>query len=254
MTLQTRISGNFSHGQNNASYKNELSIGGTSLLQAISAARSGAKVNFIGRTGCDVFGQKTIEGLRREGIQHSSLLQDMDETPLFAYILDDSETTTITPQFTDIVSDMILPDTSLNTRTLLLLNNDVDLSINEALINRANERGGKTILCDAHSENADYIITQDKNCDTENALIFSYDSLDICRYKGQEFIVNIDQDIVDTSGAFDNFCGAFAACIQAGLDVDRAIRHALISAQLSASKQGLYESYPYLDDIQKLKT
>ena len=48
-----------------------MAAGGKGANQAVAAARLGGEVVFIGKVGADMFGQKTIELLRNEGIDTS---------------------------------------------------------------------------------------------------------------------------------------------------------------------------------------
>lgn len=57
-----------------------MNPGGKGANQAVASARLGGKVSFIGRVGKDVFGDQTIAGLNKEGINVDHLKQD-PETP-----------------------------------------------------------------------------------------------------------------------------------------------------------------------------
>ncbi len=50
--------------------------GGKGANQAVAAARAGGKVTFIGRVGCDMFGDEAIAGFRRDGINLKHLVRD----------------------------------------------------------------------------------------------------------------------------------------------------------------------------------
>jgi ribokinase len=59
-------------------------------------------------------------------------------------------------------------------------------------------------------------------------------------------------EVVDTTGAGDSFCGTFTACLHEGKTPEIAMRYATAAAALSCEKQGTIESYPYLSDIEEM--
>ncbi len=65
--------------------------GGKGANQAVAAARAGAHVTLVARTGRDGFGQGAIEGLRKEGIDTSCILADPDLASGVAFILVDAQ-------------------------------------------------------------------------------------------------------------------------------------------------------------------
>lgn len=57
---------------------------------------------------------------------------------------------------------------------------------------------------------------------------------------------------IDTTGAGDAFCGAFAAAIAAGAAIDDAVRFASAAGALATTKHGAVPSLPYRADIDHL--
>jgi ribokinase len=57
-----------------------MAAGGKGANQAVAAARAGGHVQFVGRMGRDIFGERAIEGLRRDGIDVSCVLKDEEES------------------------------------------------------------------------------------------------------------------------------------------------------------------------------
>ena len=62
--------------------------------------------------------------------------------------------------------------------------------------------------------------------------------------------LKLDQ-VVDTTGAGDCFCGTLAASLHAKFAFGSALRRASVAASLSCPKEGAQESYPFLGDIEK---
>lgn len=58
------------------------------------------------------------------------------------------------------------------------------------------------------------------------------------------------KDIIDTKTSFDSFCGCFAACIQAGLPLSRAINIAHHAALLSAKQKHGADRIPYIGHVE----
>lgn len=57
-----------------------MSPGGKGANQAVAAARGGGSVTFVARVGQDTFGQRSVEGLRQDGINVDYVIQD-EESP-----------------------------------------------------------------------------------------------------------------------------------------------------------------------------
>lgn len=56
-----------------------MAAGGKGANQAVSAARAGGQVAFLGRVGNDLFGQQALAGLDRDGIDVQGVLRDPAE-------------------------------------------------------------------------------------------------------------------------------------------------------------------------------
>jgi ribokinase len=67
-----------------------MAPGGKGANQAVAAARLGAEVTFVARLGTDVFGDRAVEGYRREGIDTSFIVRDPDAPSGVALIFVDA--------------------------------------------------------------------------------------------------------------------------------------------------------------------
>ena len=59
------------------------------------------------------------------------------------------------------------------------------------------------------------------------------------------------EEVIDTTGAGDCFCGTFAACIHEDRPIAEALRMATVASGLSCLKEGTLPSYPYLSEIEE---
>ncbi|MCL2744834.1 MAG: ribokinase [Planctomycetaceae bacterium] len=65
--------------------------GGKGANQAVAVARLGGNVTFIAKVGTDMFGDKAIEGYRKEGINTDLILRDPEHATGVALILVDAD-------------------------------------------------------------------------------------------------------------------------------------------------------------------
>ena len=68
-----------------------MAAGGKGANQAVAAARLGAEVTFVARLGQDMFGDKAVEGYRREGIITDLIVRDPQQPTGVALILVDDK-------------------------------------------------------------------------------------------------------------------------------------------------------------------
>ncbi len=60
------------------------------------------------------------------------------------------------------------------------------------------------------------------------------------------------EELVDTTGAGDCYCGTLTACLHAGKSLPEAMRYASGAAACSVKKEGAQNSYPYLSEIEEI--
>jgi ribokinase len=269
----------------------ETSVGGQGLNQAIAAIRAGAKVAIIGCVGDDDFGASIQNRLRQEGISAAGISKSDSSTGLqttiqsaegFYSTSDLSANNTMTP-------DQI-PSEYLGKHSLLLLQTQIDMQHNEAVLELAKSKGAATIMNLSPSinltrkalDNLDYLIVNHAEAmrlaeklglKTENdALKIAHGlategSLCCVVTLGEKGAVAVDyttpndrsawsinamelDDVVDHSGAEDAYCGTFAACIYAGMPLHRAMKRAGIAGSLACKTHGIKSAFAHLDDIE----
>ncbi|MCO5293774.1 MAG: ribokinase [Homoserinimonas sp.] len=86
-------------------------------------------------------------------------------------------------------------------------------------------------------------------------LIVTLGSAGSVYYRNGEQVAEIEAlkvSAVDTTGAGDTYCGAFAAALAEGQEVRQAIRFATAAAALSVQKEGAVPSIPLRDEVDAL--
>ena len=63
-----------------------MNAGGKGANQAVAAARYGGRVTFVGRVGDDMFGRRTLEAMRQDGIDTSCVAVDREHSSGIALI------------------------------------------------------------------------------------------------------------------------------------------------------------------------
>ncbi len=248
-----------------------LDITGHGALQAISAARCGARVSLISAIGTDLLGKYALDILRKEGVQTSALSKNIEQSDLAIHLSASEQTTQISAsdKKTANLHENTIPADHFNARSLIVVSNanisnnsltdwlkqvkeneakimlcvPLGKSINKDLLPIAN-----IIICDESSEisiqnNDTYIVTT-KSCGTQGARA----------QKGNITACDLHQprETRCDDVSFNIFCGFFAACIQACLPLERSLKIACNAAGLSAQSSGAYNAIPhlgYLEDI-----
>jgi ribokinase len=261
--------------------------GGKGMNQAIAAARAGVKVAMVGCVGDDGFGTRALNTMRREGVLSSGVVvSDVLPTGCSTIFVDSSGENLVVMSrgANGQASDSQIPDEILGPQNVLLLQMELHDDVNWSVLKRASEKGAKTILnlAPAHSlprdvlDYLDYLILNRieaeqiaeklglkiekdalllarslaKNCSLTCVITLSgLGSVAVCGDTG--FIVPaLDmEDVVDTTGAGDTFCGVFAAAIHQKLSLVDALRRASVAGSLSVSGKGAQTAMPYIDDI-----
>ncbi len=250
-------------------------ISGSSTIQAVSAARGGAKVSLIGTVGNDIFGTHCIETLRKEGINTSGIGKSETDSGLeISLNHPDNAAMTVTSLGANKHTHAgQIPQIHLNERSLLLLSGDIDHDILLTLLERAKAQNARTMLClqdqtdiDINTlSRADIVVTTENSAllhqktKSENTIVITRNlgvgGAAVHGENGQDVHyeqANDAHSLVDTHGCFDVFCGFFAACVQAGLPIERSIAFASKAALAAAQKSGIYTSVPYLGYVEDM--
>lgn len=260
--------------------------GGKGANQAVAARRLGGDVCFICKVGNDIFGETSIKGYEKEGIDTSHILKS-DKASGTALIMVDSKAENciavapgangdITVADIDSVSDVIKSSDYL----ILQLEIPVDAVLRAAQI--AHEAGVYVILnpapaCPLPKELFQYISLMTPN-QTETSLMSGLEVKDqesllkaveqLRTYGVKDFVVTMGSkgslvytegkstvvpalkvEAVDTTAAGDTFCGALCVALSEGLSLVEAAGFATKASALTVQKMGAQDSIPYRTDI-----
>ncbi|MFP4387165.1 MAG: carbohydrate kinase family protein [Alphaproteobacteria bacterium] len=254
---------------NQTSAPTALDLGGNGALKAISAARCGAKISLISQTGSDLMGKFALDILRKEGIKTSGISTNLTQTQLDICLEDSNRKTNINAsnKAANAYAD-IIPAQHLNAGTLILLSNNTSTHTDFIRwLTQARNNGAKIMLCNNPDEEnnpamtklADILITDQqsnqpsvsqntylittKNCGAGGAIA----------QKGNATACDITtKSNKGNTITFNIFCGYFAACIQTGLELKRALEIANNAAALSTQLSGAYSAIPYLGYLEDI--
>ena len=260
------------------------SPGGKGANQAAAAARDGAKTTMVGCVGADGFAALAVDTMRNSGVETNAVATVDAPTACAAISVDkDGENSIVVASGANLSTRAAqVPDALLGPDTLLLLQMEVDLAENWALLERARERGARTALNVAPAapvpasalERLDYLIVNE----IEGAAIAAATGIDSHipkdipgqlaeRYgltcvltlgkagavlhgpSGGYAIPALNVTPTDTTGAGDTYVGYLAAGLDAGLDIVDAARRASAAAALACTREGAQIGIPVTSDV-----
>jgi len=267
-----------------------LHAGGKAANQAYAATRSGAKVALIGKTGDDDYSRRILEKVRREGVITSGVGKtDNVHTGLeIVCTNEDNERQIIkSPGANAFSSADQIPEEILDEAAIILIQSDLSMKENAALLKKAKENGATTMMNLSPSINIsndilaslDYLILNSREATkfakklgissetgankiaqalaklgNLTCVITKSEKGSIAYTKeGKGYATPALQleNFVDHNGAEDAYCGTFAACLQNKSPFTEALKRASIAASLSCERVGGLHAFPYLDDITK---
>lgn len=265
----------------------ELTAGGKGANQALAAARAGASVTMIGSIGTDPLAETAIADLRAAGVDLSHLAKVGDPTGLAAICVDKAgeNHVVVASGANRHTKASQMPAALLGPDTLVVMQMEVPLEQNWALIHAAKAKGARILLNAAPAAAIpaealgliDWLIVNENEAKqvaldlkvavedarqaaaniaraTDTTVIVTLGGAGAAAYlgKGGGFEVPaLAIKPLDTVGAGDSFVGGFAAAIDRGLDLPQALRHAAVGGALACLKTGAQPSLPTLAEIEK---
>lgn len=247
--------------------------GGKGANQAVAAAKLGAESYMVGCVGLDSNGDFAMDNLRSVNV-HTDFIDVIKNAPtgVANIIVSEGDNSIIviaganyevTVETINKYKDIIL------SADLVLMQLEIPLETVEYTLELCAENNVKVLLNPAPAveltssmiENATYITPNElelkvilgKNCDTEaemkkypNKLIVTLGSKGVKYFDGKEIriIDSYKVDVVDTTGAGDTFCGAMAAALVRGDNLESAIKFANKAAAYSITKLGAQSGMP----------
>lgn len=265
-----------------------MNTGGKGANQAVAAARLGGKVIFIGKVGDDIFGQKSIQSLKEEGIETTFVGIASEVSSGVAMITVDKKgenAIVVAPgaNYRLNIEDIEKSSEPFYAGDLIVLQMEIPIQTVEHIIVKAKSLEKKVILNPAPAQklNADllrglYMITPNeteaevltgiKIGDEATATAAAQCLLD----KGVETVIitlgergalvktqNVCAIIpsprveaVDTTAAGDTFNGALAVALSEGKDILAATAFACRAASIAVTRKGAQISMPYRHEVE----
>lgn len=263
--------------------------GGKGANQAVAAARMGSEVTFICKTGDDIFGRRSIEEFKKEGINTKHIASDSKKASGTALILvDESGENEIVvasgANDTLDIADITGAKSELERSDIILLQLEIPIETVLYTARLGYQLGKKVILnpapaCKLPSELFQYLFLITPN-ETEAEILTGIKVTDkvtaaraadkllemgvqntiitmgfegaFFKNKSAELHVKAPKvSVVDTTGAGDVFNGVLAVQLTNGSDWRESITSACKAASISVTRMGAQASMPYRSDIEE---
>ncbi|MET0806863.1 MAG: ribokinase [Lacisediminihabitans sp.] len=258
--------------------------GGKGLNQAVAAARAGAPTGFIGAVGNDDHGEQLLATMADDGIETALVRRSAADTGQALIMVDARAENAIVVSSganADVVALTDPERTHLRAAGVLLMQLEVPLDTVREAASVAHAAGVTVMLNAAPARDlpaellADLdvlIVNEHEACllgrSDELAaasatlaaqvprLIVTLGSAGSVLYEHGAELTRVPAPrvtAVDTTGAGDTFCGAFAAAIATGVGFAPAAEFATVAAALSVQAVGAVPSIPFLTAIEEAR-
>ena len=241
-------------------YHSEL--GGKGFNQAIAVSRYGEEVSFL--CACySVDVERFTKISERNGIK--SIFVGKQERSPYAVITTDKNGDNRVCVYRGAVldeKDVDLFASEIKTADILLINNEVPISVNERAVKIAKENGVKVILNPAPARTYDKAFLDEIDLftpnehetvelkDYQNVVVTLGEKGCLIRKTGELIPAEKVKIVVDTTGAGDTFNGVLAVCIANGLDLQTACKRANIASAIKVERKYILNSIPTREEIE----
>ena len=262
-----------------------MTPGGKGANQAVAAARLGACVRFVAKTGNDIFGKQALEGFANEGIDTQFLIQTDHFASGVALITvnEKGENQIVVASGANMeLKPQDLPDEVFEDIEWALIQLEIPMQTVDYIVKKCAERNIKTILnpAPASTLNDDllknvYLITPNETEtllltgilpdgpeNSKKAALFFHEkgipNVIITRGREGVFLSNdkysqiipaAEVKVLDTTAAGDVFNGAVLTSLSSGKDWIQACTFACEAAALSVTRMGAQSSAPFLNEL-----
>jgi ribokinase len=266
-------------GETTAGSSFSMFPGGKGANQALAAARAGASVRLFGAVGRDVFAARATALLVPGGVDIAGVASVDTPTGCATILVDDhGENCIVVVAGANADADpLAVPDAALTSKTVLVLQQEVDAAANMALIARARRAGTRIMLnaAPAHPVSLDLLRMIDILVVNESEAAALAGPLGWAAMP-RDFALNAtaaapniavvvtlgaagalwvdaakalrveapDVDVVDTTGAGDAFVGTLAAAIDGVANRVDALRRAVAAGSLACTVHGAQPALP----------
>lgn len=263
--------------------------GGKGANQAVAAARLGGDVTMIGKLGKDAFGKAHVDSLKKEGINHESVLfDDIESSGIGNITLEENGNNRIivvpganlklTPEDIEELKEKI------QNSDIIILQLEIAFETVYKVIELGHKYGKIIILNPAPAAKfddnfiklVDYVVPNETEaCILTGIKVISIDSAreaakgllnlgckNVIITLGEKgvFFLNRDEEIfqgsykvkpVDSTAAGDSFIGAFAYSLANGLELKKALKLSCAVGALTVTRMGSQPSLPTLKEVKK---
>ena len=241
-------------------YHNEL--GGKGFNQAVAVSRYGAEVSFL----CACY-QGDVERFTKIAEQNGikPFFVGKDTRSPYAVITTDKQGDNKVCVYRGAEldeKDVELFANEIKTADLLLINNEVPISVNEQAVKIAKENGVKVVLNPAPTRkyNKQFLDKIDLFTPNEHETdgLEEYENVIVtlgekgCFIRNENKVIPAEkvQTVVDTTGAGDTFNGVLVACIANGLDLQTACKTANVASAIKVTRKYILDSIPTREEIE----
>lgn len=269
-----------------------VNSGGKGANQAVSAARLGGKVTLVTKRGNDLFGNKSLGLLMREGIDTQYVIKDMEHPSGVALINVDSQgksSGVTAPGANNYLFPEHIPENIFETGKfeILLLQLEMPVGTVEYSARSGWENGCKVILNPAPVQKLPeelyrylWLITPNEteaealtgikvnnisSAETASKIFLDKGVKNVVISMGAQgafvksenysgIVPAVKVDVVDITAVGDVFNGALAVALAEGKDFRNAVIFANKAASISATRMGAQASAPYRKEISDLHT
>lgn len=259
--------------------------GGKGANQALAAARAGSRTRMIGAVGKDAFAAEALALLGADGVDLSGIREAAAATGTALILVDAAgeNIIAVVPGANDTVLPGDLGKAKLTKEDVVLLQFEIPLATVAASLEAAARSRAVSVLNTAPFRQeaaallagSDYVVANETEFDLYAGVLGLAGSDRATRMRafversGKTIIVTLGADgllawspdgpvavpalpiePLDTVGAGDTFCGYFAAGLDAGLSLERALRRAAAAASLACLKPGAQAAIPRAAEVE----
>jgi ribokinase len=263
-----------------------MNAGGKGANQAVAAARLGGDVRFVSKVGNDIFGEQTVNGLRKEGVNSDFVFVDEKSPSGIALITVNAAGENCIVVAPGANANLLPADISLvnniEEAEIILIQLEIPMDTIAFVVKAAKARQQRVIINPAPAQllsdevlDGLFLITPNE---TEASLLTGItveDEITASRAAGiflrkgvQNVIITLgskgayfqnEQEhfilpapvvkALDTTAAGDTFSGALSVAVTEGMDWISAIQFAVKAASISVTRLGAQASVPYRVEI-----
>lgn len=267
----------------------DLQPGGKGANQALAACRMGARVALVGCAGDDNYSRQILDTIRRQGVITSGVAQNDEYRTGCAMIMHEKggqNRIIVSSGANNQAKADQVPDEILRSDSMILTQTEVPAEEVFILIRRANERGVKVIMNLAPAVPVPLDILQMLHILVVNEIEIAQIAQNLglggtgpaelakalaekasltcivtlaekgsIVYTASGGVFHVGalpiEEVVDTTGAGDAYCGTLASCLYSGMSLEDSVRWASAAGSLACTKKGTISAFAYQDDIKE---